>query len=120
MTETVQVPLDLLNNLKASVRGRTNDGWLQETYVTGKSVDELIALIPDPIKVGDKITGVQFASLPPLSVAIDSDGDVWVRTEDEYASLIAKDGDYVTTEEGTYIASDIGNGTVVHIGREVN
>lgn len=123
MTETVQVPVDLLNSLKASIVRRTNDGWLQESYVTGTSVDKLIALIPEPIKVGDRINGTQFAALPPLSVAIDSDGDVWVRTAPGDATLVQAGGPFdqeYTTEPDAYLATDLGSSTVVHIGEEVN
>lgn len=85
---------------------------------------EVLDLIPAPPKVGDTITGRQFAALPPLSVAIDTDGDVWVVTNSSDATVVRSDGTYashddIVTEEDVYGAIDLHQGTLVHIGEEV-
>lgn len=124
--ETVQVPLDLLNALKNSVINRQgHPGGYAEATVVDTALQHVLDLIPAPPKVGDKITGQQFAALPPLSVAIDTDGDVWVVTNCGDATLIEKKSVYasredIVTDDGTYTAADMGQGTLVHIGEEVN
>lgn len=82
MTDTTQVPTALLERLRDNITRRTNDGWLQETYVTGTIVQELVALIPAPAQVGDKPTASQIRALPLRTVLRDPDGDIYVIGED--------------------------------------
>lgn len=80
-SDTTAVPTEMLIRLKNSITRRTNDGWVQETYITGPVVNELLRLIPEPVKVGDTLSVAQVKALPPLSVLRDNDGDVWVTKE---------------------------------------
>lgn len=111
--ETVEVPVEALRQMQNWFSGEPTD------YAPGSGLPVLLAVeVPEPLKVGDTITGEQFAALPPLSVAIDYDGDVWVHTGGGATLTQAEGTEYLTADY--YLASDLGHGTLVHIGEEVN
>lgn len=123
MIETVEVPVKALEALRDSRLGHgTPQGDYATVLIVEKALANLVAFIPEPPKVGDTITGQQFAALPPRSVAIDTDGDVWIRTNDEDATIVEKTSvyashnDVVTSPDALY-ASTFSQGTLVHIGR---
>lgn len=79
--KTVAVPVAALERLvkERTLRYYDYAGALYE--VRGDAMADLVALIPDPPKVGDVLTKEQIGTLPPKSVLRDRDGDVWVTTE---------------------------------------
>lgn len=109
--ETVEVPAEAMRQLK---------GWFgdnPDSYVAGSGLPALLKVeVPQPLEVGTTITGQQFAALPPRSVAVDTDGDVWVLSGENAAALVQKEGALDYSVSDYYLATDMGQGVLVHIG----
>jgi len=70
VTDTVSVPVELLQRLKTSYPATAA---LERT-----AIHALVNLIPSPPKVGDVLTAERVYDLPPRSTFVDSDDDVYV------------------------------------------
>lgn len=70
MTDTIAVPIELIENLKSTYPG-TSD-------LEGSALNKITSLLPKPVNVGDTLTIEQIDALPARSVIVDKDGDVYV------------------------------------------
>lgn len=112
MTDTVAVPVDLIKRLK--------DNYPYTVRATQSNpVRDIYALLPDPVKVGEPLTEKQIAALPPRSVVVDEDGDLWIVGRDGVTSLVGFNPDGRPRNDGGTAEELAGyNNTLVHIGGE--